>query len=213
MQIEDMPRLLDDGYLDLETGVRPLADGTILVAALTSMPGVSAEMVRWWFADFMQTTEHYKWWHPIDHHWMDWENKKPGEFVGAHHLVDETIGGMREKLRIEFLDPVDVFSAERLESFDGVAVPAVSGPMDAPFSVARMCHVVRNQPWGAEMRSRFWLGVIEGRDGVEPPDLRGPDGTLPIPPALPGGLQRHCSEEMSYLAAFLPDLHRRETGG
>lgn len=212
MQLTEMSRLLDPGYLDLETGVRELPDGTVLVAALTSMPGVSAEMVRWWFADFMTSTEHYRWWHPVDHHWMAWENKTPGEILGAHHLVDETIGGMRQKLRIEFLGPEEAFPADRLAAFDGIALPARSGPLEGPLSVVRMCHVVRNQPWGAEMRSRFWLGVLESRDGSEVPDLRGPDGKMPIPPELPAGLQRHCSEEMSYLAALLPALYRRETG-
>jgi len=211
MTLDEMPQLLEPGYLDLETGIRELSDGTVLVAALTSMPGVTAEMVRWWFADFMTTTEHYTWWHPIDHHWMDWEHKVPGEIVGAHHLVDETIGGVRQELRIEFLDPSGVLPADRLAEFDGIALPARSGPREGPLSVARMCHVVRNQPWGAEMRSRFWLGVIESRDGSDVPDLRGPDGKVALPPELPAGLQRHCSEEMSYLAAFLPELYRRET--
>ena len=55
------------------TEVRRLPDATYLVAVRTAMPAVKAEMVRWWFTDFMKTTEHYKLWHPRDHVWMDWE--------------------------------------------------------------------------------------------------------------------------------------------
>ena len=36
--------------------------------------------------------------------------------------------------------------------------------------------------------------------------------TLLMPRGLPAGLQRHCLEEMSYLAGLLPDLYRRESG-
>ena len=44
--------------------VKRLSDGTYLVSARTLMPQVNANMVRWWFADFLKTTEHYSWWHP-----------------------------------------------------------------------------------------------------------------------------------------------------
>ena len=40
---------------------RRLTDASYLVAVLTQMPNVSADMVRWWFSDFIQTSEHYKW--------------------------------------------------------------------------------------------------------------------------------------------------------
>jgi hypothetical protein len=50
--------LLTDGYSPLETGVRRLPNGVYLVRALTRMPGAKADMVRWWFADYMQSTEH-----------------------------------------------------------------------------------------------------------------------------------------------------------
>jgi len=93
-----------------ETGVyaneaRRLPDATYLVAVRTSMPEVRAEMVRWWFSDFLQTTEHYNWWHPKDHVWMGWENKEPGKIEGASHLVHEYIGGDLSKLRIQFVNP------------------------------------------------------------------------------------------------------------
>ena len=69
-----------------DTEVRRLPDASYLVAVRTPMPGVKADMVRWWFSDFLNTTEHYSWWHPEDHVWMDWENKKPGEVIGSSHF-------------------------------------------------------------------------------------------------------------------------------
>ncbi|MGB5194623.1 MAG: hypothetical protein WBN70_16680 [Polyangiales bacterium] len=49
-------------------------------------------MIRWWFGDYMRTTEHYKRWHPRDHVWMSWNHKQPGTHIGAQHLVHEYIG-------------------------------------------------------------------------------------------------------------------------
>ena len=40
---------------------------------------------------------------------MDWENKEPGEIIGASHLVHEYIGGDLSKLRIQFVNPFEFF--------------------------------------------------------------------------------------------------------
>ena len=76
-----------EGEPGFESDVKRLPNGINEVSTLTPMPGVTPEMVRWWFADYMQTTEHYKRWFPKAHLWMDWENKVPGKLVGASHLV------------------------------------------------------------------------------------------------------------------------------
>ena len=95
---------------DFKTEVIRQANGIYEVSALTPMPSVTPEMVRWWFADYMQTSEHYKRWHPDAHLWMDWENKVPGEYVGASHLVHEYIGKDLQKLRIQFVPPEQILS-------------------------------------------------------------------------------------------------------
>jgi len=46
-----------EGEVGFETGVKRLPNGIYEVSALTPMPGVTPEMVRWWFADYMQTTD------------------------------------------------------------------------------------------------------------------------------------------------------------
>ena len=84
-----------------ETKTQRLRDGSYLVAVRTEMPKVKAEMVKWWFTDYLQTTQHYKMWHPEDHLWMDWENKESGKIIGASHLVHEYIGEEIQKLRIQ----------------------------------------------------------------------------------------------------------------
>ena len=92
-----------------KTECKRLSDGSFLVAVRTPMPNVKAEMVRWWFADYLQTTEHYRLWHPKDHVWISWENKVHRGIVGASHLVHEFIGSELSKLRIQFVSPTEFF--------------------------------------------------------------------------------------------------------
>ena len=158
---------LAPGYDSLETGVERHADGTYQVSALTRMPGVKAEMVKWWFADFLQTSEHYKWWHPTAHVWMDWENKVPGEIVGASHLVHEYIGTDLQKLRIQFVPPEQILGVLPDLEEGTFVLCARAGLLEEPIYVAKMCHVVRDTPWGAEMRSNFWMGHVARREGNE----------------------------------------------
>ena len=63
-------------------------------------------MIDWWLG-FLHHTEEYKWWHPRDHVWSDWEvAASPGEYIGRTHLVHEYVGGHLAKLRISFKDQV-----------------------------------------------------------------------------------------------------------
>jgi DAPG hydrolase-like protein len=217
--VNDTRPLLEAGYTDFETGVRRLPNGTIEVSALTRMPNVKAAMVRWWFADFLQTTEQYKWWHPTDHVWMDWENKVPGEIVGASHLVHEYIGGELGKLRIQFVDPKVFFDVDP-NSADTVVVCARAGLLEEPVNVARMCHFVRDTPWGSEMRSRFWMGHVATRQGNEEiTSLVGIIGNMAIVRLFAldresgEALLKHAVEEMGYLSDLLPALYAREQAG
>ena len=128
---------------------RRLFDGSYLVAVRTPMPSVKAGMVRWWFADFLNTTEHYNWWHPTDHVWMDWENKIPGKIIGASHLVHEYIGGEISKLRIQFVDPSEFFGHNPNDQ-NTFVICAIVGLLDREINIAKMCHVVTNNNNGSE---------------------------------------------------------------
>ncbi len=199
-------------YSDLESGVRRLGDGTYEVAGLVRMPGVTAKTYRWWFTDYLQTTAHYKLWHPTDHVWMDWEHKQPGRIVGAHHLVHEYIGGEMNKLRIQFVPPQDILGYDPSDEHTE-AICARVADLELDLNFAEMCHVVRDTPWGAELRSRFWLGVVSApRAGRLQATLIEALANNPIArwaavrekTAL--ALLRHCTEEMSYLADLLPQI-------
>ena len=198
------------------TEVRRLPDATYLVAVRTPMPEVKADMVRWWFSDFLQTTEHYNWWHPKDHVWMDWENKKPGENTGSSHLVHEYIGGKLSKLRIQFVNSAEFFGYEANDE-NTFVICAKVGLLEEDINVAKMCHVVRNTLNGAEMRSRFWLGHVAKREGNKTiASIQGFIGNTALARLLvvdkqsAEDLKRHAKEEMKYLADLLPQLYESE---
>jgi len=198
------------------TEVRRLPDATYLVAVRTPMPEVKADMVRWWFSDFLQTSEHYQWWHPKDHVWMDWENKIPGEFKGSSHLVHEYIGGDLSKLRIQFVNSSEFFGYDANDE-DTFVICARVGLLEAEINIAKMCHVVRNTFNGAEMRTRFWLGHVAKRQGNKTiASLPGFIGNTALARLLvldkksAEGLKRHAMEEMTYLAALLPSLYESQ---
>ena len=193
--------------------IRRLSDASYLVAVRTPMLEVTADMLRWWFSDFMQTTEHYQWWHPKDHVWMDWENKEPGKIIGASHLVHEYIGGDLSKLRIQFVNPIEFFDYDP-NNEDTFVVCARIGLLDEEMNIAKMCHVVRNTLNGAEMRSRFWLGHVAKREGNSTvSSLKGFIGNtflirlLAVNKQSAKDLRRHAEEEMKYLAALIPALY------
>ena len=200
-----------------ETEVRRLTDASYLVPVRTPMPGVKADMVRWWFADFLNTTEHYSWWHPEDHVWMDWENKKPGEVIGSSHLVHEYIGSELSQLRIQFINSSEFFGFDP-NNEDTFVICARVGLLEEEINIAKMCHVVRNTQTGAEMRSRFWLGHVAKRDGNKTiRSFEGFVGNMALVRLFlieqqinPEDLKRHAIEEMTYLAELLPSLYESE---
>jgi len=214
MKLEDLPTLLTPEALPYPSGVERLPDGVLHVAVLTRMPGVSPEMIRWWFGQYMQTTEHYRRWHPRDHVWMAWEDKRPGTHVGAKHLAHEYIGGRLQKLRITFVPPEELFADALTEMPEAVAICARPGLLDRPIDLGRMVHLALPKPWGCELHSRFWLGQVASRNGSRLPE------TIGNHPWVRNALARtsfgralavHCHEEMSTLAGFLPDLYASET--
>ena len=206
----------DSKNVEFESGVRRLRDGTVEVASLVSMPGVTSDMFRWWFSDYLQTTEHYRMWHPEDHVWMGWEHKTQGKITGSHHLVHEYIGGDLMKLRIQFAWPQEILGYDPTDE-NTVAICARVGELESSLNIAEMCHVARNTPSGAELRSRFWLGVISDREATGWQNFllsllaNNPISRQFAVSETEGiNLHKHCMEEMSYLADLLPAIYKKD---
>jgi hypothetical protein len=206
MELTDANQLLDHPYLPLENGWVRFPDGRAHVAVRTHMIGCKGQMIEWWFG-YIHTTEQYRWWHPRDHVFSDWQGERgTGRYIGGTHLVHEYVGPTLSKLRINFRKPSDILDTSKFEKASiSAAIYARGGPLDSTEWFAHVLHLVNDTPEGCVMRSRFWLGYIEPTPASSPTlevmkDL--------IPDQRLQGLQKHCSEEMSILGGFLPAIYR-----
>src|SRR5207253_356736 len=104
-------RLLDPSPLPAETGWCTLPDGVAYVAVRTAMPGVTAQMVDWWFDWHPREAARYRIWHPTAHH----DNAvEPSRVPGAkahwgtvHHPVEDVGTGVVHA-RIAFVAPTEM---------------------------------------------------------------------------------------------------------
>jgi hypothetical protein len=197
LPLEQVDRLLDPGYLPLESGYMRLSNGYYLVAVLTRMPYCDRKMIEWWFAYGLSPKEHtsiYKLWHPVDHLYGAWDDRwSPGNYIGASHIIEETLGGRPPvaKLRIHFQDPSKFFDPSKLEKARATAICARSyrreGQKETEEGV--VIHFVRDKDVGCEVRSRFWLNPTHANY------------------EMAKRLFTHCTEEMRNLAVLLPYLY------
>lgn len=211
LRLHDARLLLQNHYLPLETGHGLTEDNMYHVAVSTYMHKCSAEMIDWWFG-FIHTTEQYQLWHPRDHVFSDWEGPRlnRSEYVGGHHLVHEYVGGELCKLKISFKDPSEYFGSSWKQDFEeagyGTAVCGRVGNWEPETGkvtyTGHLIHLIKIEPEGCRMRSRFWLGDVEGAPA--------PAGDM-VPEFMKSGLLKHAAEEMAILASQLPSLYQQHS--
>ncbi|KAJ9610536.1 hypothetical protein H2200_005313 [Cladophialophora chaetospira] len=209
LRLKDAQKLLQNDYLSVEAGHGLTSDGMYHIAASTYMPECTAEMIDWWFG-FIHTTEQYRLWHPRDHVFSDWEGPRnnQSQYIGGHHLVHEYIGGELCKLKISFKDPSEYFGRNFKEEFEaggyGTAICGRVGLWDdehgSVLYTGHLIHLIKNEPNACRMRSRFWLGDIEGVSEAQGDK---------VPDSMRAGLLKHATEEMAILALQLPELYRK----
>ena len=221
--IPDCQQLLQPGYLALENGYTQLANGEMFVAVKTPMPGVSGQMIDWWFGWHSHESQRYKLWHPHAH--MKAVLQTPSEdrpdlpdrerYLGNTSYVDEYIGDKILRLAIQFKPPSHFGLTEPALAEAGIqtAVCAEVGPARGPLNIGKLVHLIRETPDGCEMRSRFWLGKVFLRKRSSSHLLNrllSPSWATRLVMGRKHGhdMVVHCAMEMAHLASFLPSLYR-----
>lgn len=220
--LSEAGRLLEPGYLPLESGFTRLEHGQVFVSTLTRMPGVSGEMIDWWFGWHSMESQRYKLWHPRAHVLNRAERMigdDPGlsdreKYLGNPNLVSEYVGGELVDIIITFDDPSEFFDVSRFEDADvSTAICGVVGFRGSPVNFGNIIHLIRETGDGCEMRSRFWLGNMEIRGDIPASGLLSRiAGSAPVvrrvvPIELGRNMLVHCGMEMNHLAGFLPELY------
>jgi hypothetical protein len=214
-------KLIEPGGDGLVDGVVRNGDGVLVVACLTEMPGVTPDMWDWWFGWHGLSSERYRLWHPKEHKSSAMAEDRSrlrdpkARYIGNTSYIEEKIGeGEVHKLSVAFRSP-NAFglSGSKLASL-GTAICARGGLPDKFVETTYLLHFVRKTPGGSEMRSRFWLGHVESKipivAGLISRRMSSREARIKLIPDDFGlKLLRHCSEEMSHLAAILPGLYAR----
>jgi hypothetical protein len=221
----ELDRLLDPSPLPQEDCWVRLPDGVRTVAVRTEMPGVSAEMVDWWFDWHPRSPERYRLWHPAAH--FDNALEEPARrgakaHWGAVHHPIEDIGTGIVHARIEFLPPSEFgFSSDALDDPRvGTIVCGLVGDDRKRLRHTAMAHVFLEDGDGLILRSRFWLGARirpylpgplagAGEAALNRRAVR----DLALPKHVAPALAQHCAEEYANLARILPGLYARSGPG
>lgn len=213
LHINDRNKLLDPGYLACEKGYCLMPDGTAFIAMLTKMPGVTMEMIDWWFVWHGLEDLRYAIWCHDDHLGIhvkpeDLERRLDTSLSlkernwNTTDVVYEDIGTGPMTLDISFMSPESYgYDMARFK------VPNTLGAVSANLSISEtktpmvaFTHFVRAIEDGVEYRSRFWLGWQ-----IEDKKPRIVDNKIPL--ELVEGLAHHCPKEYANLAAILPSVY------
>lgn len=218
LEAGDRIKLLEPGCFPEKMGYYPLKAGGLLVAGNIPMPGVTADMLYWWFAWHGLEPLRYAIWDPEDHYDIKIDDYGRARVLdpsiplnektwGATHTVLESIGGPADEIVLMFQDPgvmgydKSKIGTENCEFL--VCCNALMGAMKIPVI---MTECAKKMDGVMTFMARFWVGyhVIDG----EARYLLPPEAQLPEQIAM--GLEAHNIKEFSNLARILPSVYADE---
>lgn len=213
--------LMSPGYLPVETGYTVMLDGSGFAATLVRMPGITPEMLDWWFNWHPLEGLRCAMWCPVAH--TDIGVKDPARHVDAsgvdlrernygstHYPVEGFDVRSAQKLAIRFFSPrdfgldMDLFEASGISR--AYCANVTLSLLNTPFNV--FFHAVREVEGGVEYRSRYWIGYTMKR-GM-PARVRRP--LLFRMADLARNNCLHSLIEYNNLASFLPRLYEEQGG-
>ena len=201
--------VLESDTLQQEVGYTQFPDGSWLVPMTCPMPGITKEMIDWWFWWHCQEDLGYRVWFPGDHisiryHKKDrsyFEHPTMPPFRPNSQCPVERIGGAAMPLRIDFITPESFgFTKEAMER--GNIATIVCGHVSAMGGLiphTEMAHIYRQTGEGLFLISRFWLGKTMH------PLLR----KFVMTPSMARGMAEHCCVEYRNLTEILPGLYQK----
>lgn len=205
---ERKDEILANSDLHAEAGYTKMEDGSYLVSMYCPMPGITADMIAWWFWWHAQENLRYQVWFPGEHISNSYRRKDQAYFAqlsvppfraNSQYPV-ERIGGVKMPLRIDFVTP-ESFGFSRQAMQDAHIAAIVCGHVGAFNNLVKhteMAHIFKQTDDGLFMISRFWLGKT-----MRNPLLR----KIILTDAMARGMAEHCCIEYRNLWEVLPILY------
>ncbi len=199
----------DDDFCQVGYGI--MDDGTGFVCNTTYMPGVTPEMLDWWFPWHSVGSDlRYKMWDREDHYFARADNvpyvcdpdvPMNQKTWGVNHYIIENIGLGPEFLKLQFLRPADFGYDESVIGSDACA-SMVCAVGDSTVAAA-MTHKWYPYEDGVMFCSRFWIGmgIVDGKVVKTLPEGQS------VPDIVPKCLFGHNIKEFANLAAILPSVY------
>ena len=204
---ENKNDILSEESFQNEAGYKKMADGSYLVSMYCPMPGITPEMIEWWFWWHPQKSERYRVWFPGSHFSVGYPKKQADYFESAvrpafrnnTQYPVEKIGGTKMPLRIDFVSPEEFgFSGSLMRNNDiPLIVCGHVGAFNGIIMHTEMAHIFRRTENGLFMISRFWMGKT-----LKNPLLR----KLILTDEMAKGMAEHCCIEYRNLCEILPVL-------
>ena len=199
-------------------GICRNSKGAALVTCTTEMPEVTPKMIDWWFGWHMPESERYKLWHPRDHISSELKVDNSNfqtdkeKYINIDSYVTEYIGKELNNLCISFIEP-EKFGFSKLDPKKQTAICAHVKDLNRNVSIGSLVHLVVKTSNGSVMQSSFWLGMNPQHSNsfinfiIKPIINMRIIKLILLPDQLTYDLLKHCAEEMSHLAKFLPHLY------
>ncbi len=199
-----------------QIGYGIMDDGTGFVCNTTYMPGVTTEMLDWWFPWHSVGSDlRYKIWDPEEHYFAradrvdyvcDPEVPMNRKTWGISHYIMEDVGTGPEFLKLNFKRPADFGYDEKIIGTDECSSMVCA--IGESSCAAAMTHKWYPYKDGVMFCSRFWIGmgVVDGKIVKTLPE------GVSIPEIVPKGLYAHNIKEFSNLAAILPEVYQENKG-
>ncbi len=202
----------DEGFCKNGFGV--LTDGTGLCCNEIYMPGVTPEMLDWWFPWHSVGSDlRYKLWNPEDHYFaradkvdyvIDPAVPVNQKTWGVTHYIYEDVGPGPELIQMQFMDPATFgFDTSIIGTEKCASLVCAAGLSSFAASMVHKWYPYKD---GVMFCSRFWIGY-GFKDGtvkrIMPEGVRCPD-------MMPAALFNHDSKEYTNLASILPSIYSEE---
>lgn len=200
---------MTEEYLQKEAGFTFLDDKAHgLVAMYCPMPGVTAEMIRWWFWWHPQENQRYQIWYPSEHYTNTYPKKDRNYFEQSNiphytpnytNYAKERVGNFKATFQLDFKQAEEAgFSSQLMKENHIPLILSARVGMKHLFAHTEMVHIFKETEDGLFMFSRFWMGEALNNDFLR---------KQLISENVLKGMAEHCCIEYRNLAEILPDLY------